>query len=205
MRLLDTRFAGVARGVGTARILGRVHSAQIKIANLHLPCAFTVMEGREVDLLFGLDMLKAHQACIDLAKNALIIQGQEVPFLPEHKLPDKARDPTMPVGEPGSALSTRPTTLGGAPALPGPARSGGGSGSGSGSGGPVFPGSGNTLGRAAMSSNPPQPREGTRPSRSTYPESDISTLMGLGVTREAAINALNAADGNMDVAASFLF
>jgi len=89
-RLIDTRFAGTARGVGTARILGRVHVAQLRLADLHLPCSFTIMEGCDVDLILGLDVLKKHKACIDLDKYVLRIQTREVRFLSEHELPGGA-------------------------------------------------------------------------------------------------------------------
>lgn len=125
MRLIDKRFAGVAQGVGTANILGRIHSAQIRLGDLFLPVAFSVLEGQSVDLLFGLDMLKRHQACIDLSTNTLRIGHCEIPFLSEHQLPDKAQKrgegasavaPSNPVAStsaPSSASNTTQTAAAG--------------------------------------------------------------------------------------------
>lgn len=186
MRLVDKRFSGIARGVGTARILGRVHSAQLKLADVFLPCSFTIMEGRDVDLLLGLDMLKAHQACIDLEKNVLRIQGREVRFLAEHELPDKARMMDAGVPEPHAASP-----------VPGPSTSGSRSPQ-------PFPGAGSTLGSAPASVATPS-RDLSRTNSSRHSEEAIATLISLGATREVAISTLDAAGGNLDVAASLLF
>lgn len=56
-------------------------------------------QGKGVDLLFGLDMLKRYQACIDLSKNALVIQGRDIRFLSEHELPKGAFDEELEVDE----------------------------------------------------------------------------------------------------------
>ncbi|KAG2156404.1 hypothetical protein DEU56DRAFT_234084 [Suillus clintonianus] len=138
-------------------------------------------------------MLKAHQACIDLEKSVLRIQGREVSFLSEHELPEKARMIDSGVEDPSASTS------GSSSNAPQPARtSAGGS---TGNRGSSFPGGGSTLGSA------PAPRAPTRlaAAQSRHPESAIELIMGLGVSREVAISMLDAAGGNVDAAASLLF
>lgn len=103
MRLLDRRFAGQAVGVGSAKILGKIHLAALKLGSSYFNCAITVLEdnkaekdrGGGVDFLFGLDMLKRHQCCIDLKAKVLRLEGasgaESVPFLSENEVPEHAR------------------------------------------------------------------------------------------------------------------
>lgn len=86
LHLLDERFAGTAVGVGTGKILGRIHIAQVQIADHHFPCTITVMDSEQglgdknMDFLLGLDMLKRHRCNIDLARNVLVFRVGENTF-----------------------------------------------------------------------------------------------------------------------------
>lgn len=91
--LIDTRFRGEARGVGSAKILGKIHIVQMELGNGEFyPVSITVLEGGDVEFLLGLDMLKRHRAVINLADNTLQFEGSTaVPFLSEKDLPAHAR------------------------------------------------------------------------------------------------------------------
>eukprot|EP00557_Chaetoceros_sp_GSL56_P000505 CAMPEP_0176488624 /NCGR_PEP_ID=MMETSP0200_2-20121128/6816_1 /TAXON_ID=947934 /ORGANISM="Chaetoceros sp., Strain GSL56" /LENGTH=513 /DNA_ID=CAMNT_0017885635 /DNA_START=62 /DNA_END=1603 /DNA_ORIENTATION=+ len=98
LHLLDTRFSGVAIGVGTGKILGRVHIAEVKVKGLDtiFPCTITVMDeslgNKNMDFLLGLDMLKRHRCNINLDRNVLEFRVgmtgriMETPFLHEKDL-----------------------------------------------------------------------------------------------------------------------
>lgn len=182
MRLIDTRYAGIARGVGTAKILGRVHSADMQLGNMSLPCSFMVMEGKTVDLLLGLDMLKRYQVSIDLKKNKLVFPNEEIDFLPESEIPvameeKRADEPTIP-GPDGTVIGTES--------------------------GVVRPSVSTTSAPAASGSSAPQqsaPAEGS----SKYPKESIAHLVNLGFSEREAIAALDATDGNLEYAAGLLF
>jgi len=95
--LVDTRYAGEARGVGTAKILGRIHIVKMQLGSSFYPVSITVLEKSDVEFLFGLDTLRRYNCIIDLGKNVLrvsngleannIPQFEEVPFLSDSEIP----------------------------------------------------------------------------------------------------------------------
>ena len=210
LRLADKRFSGMAIGVGTAKVLGRVHSAMIKIGTLFLACSFTILEGKDVDLLLGLDMLKKHQACIDLEKNKLIIQGTEVEFLGEADIPKRSEvykeelDIEGPAGSRTSAISGTIRQSGdpGTSAYP-PAVTQSSLSERQPATGTVQQHQSTTTQTGHSASGR---RQGTRSTitQSQFPKEDVEQLMGMGYGHDEVVQALEMAGGNVEMAAGLL-
>lgn len=184
-KMIDKRFIGEARGVGTGKIIGKIHQAQVKIETQYIPCSFTVLD-TDIDVLIGLDMLKRHLACVDLKDNVLKIADVETKFLSEAEIPKSFQEelpgPTSvasssnkPAAPTKTSSSLQPQP-GAVPAL--------------------------------------APKTGVRPTatgRTTagvtrmFPENTIKQLMDLGFSRDAVVKALKQTNGNAEFAASLLF
>lgn len=188
---IDKRFIGEARGVGIGKIIGRIHQAQIKIETRFIPTGFVVLD-TQLDLLIGLDMLKRHQACIDLEKNVLRIAGVETPFLSEAEIPkDFENEVTRQVAQDVSnntpaksipSLKTSPTGI--------ESKQNNNS---------------NTLPNTSSIANQNNVISNAAPKTQNFPEVTIKQLMDLGFSRAEVIKALTATGGNPDYAAAYLF
>ena len=221
-RLVDERFGGIAKGVGTAKIIGRVHSVEVQIGQYAAYCSLTVMEGKDVDLLLGLDMLRKHQMCIDLRHNCLTVQDDKIPFLPESEIP-KMSDETLDnepkiEGPGGTQIGARTGTverLDQEATATGPGQN---SDNGDGAGRRKInihpPGSKNNIHtnpNAASSTSTPPPRSESPPS-STFgfgqpqriTKESIQKITDLGFTREEAIAALQQVNGDVELAIGLL-
>ena len=87
MDKIDSRFRGVAAGVGAARIVGRVHMATLRFgSSTAVDVSLTVLEqSHGPELLLGLDLMRKYQAVVDLGRNAMLIGGKAIPFVEEDK------------------------------------------------------------------------------------------------------------------------
>lgn len=63
LRFLDERFAGMAKGVGVSKILGKIHSAPLRLGNTHFDCSFTVLENEGI-ILFKIICIHCHRYAI---------------------------------------------------------------------------------------------------------------------------------------------
>jgi DNA damage-inducible protein 1 len=80
-QLLDTRFKGVAKGVGTAGIVGKVHLTEVVVGHQTFAMSITVMADQtQIDFILGLDVIRKYQCVIDMTQNCMIIGGEKVAF-----------------------------------------------------------------------------------------------------------------------------
>ncbi|KAF6153874.1 hypothetical protein GIB67_001107 [Kingdonia uniflora] len=176
LRLLDERYKGVAHGVGTSEILGRIHVAPIKIGNVFYHCSFVVLDAPNMEFLFGLDMLRKHQCIIDLKDNVLRVGGGEVsvPFLQEKDIPSSYLDEERFSKKDSPSVSGTTGTTERSVSLPIGGQSSETVRSGSSTQGPGY-------------------------------EAKITKLVELGFGRDAVIQALMLFNGNEEQAAGYLF
>ena len=190
--LIDERYAGQARGVGTGRILGRIHMAQMKFGNSFYPFSITILEKSDVGFLFGLDMQKRHRCCIDLSQNHLrmeTVNGIEVvPFLNEAEIEERRRGQgegkyvemdESPVDTSNSKDTTNTNTNTNTSS------------------------NNNSINNNTNSSN--NAPNITVPNTEVDRETVIRNLMALGFNQQQAIMALNQANGDAELAAQILF
>eukprot|EP00470_Lotharella_oceanica_P014625 CAMPEP_0170182292 /NCGR_PEP_ID=MMETSP0040_2-20121228/27456_1 /TAXON_ID=641309 /ORGANISM="Lotharella oceanica, Strain CCMP622" /LENGTH=399 /DNA_ID=CAMNT_0010427655 /DNA_START=13 /DNA_END=1212 /DNA_ORIENTATION=+ len=178
--LIDKRWQGMAKGVGTAKILGRIHAAPIQIGKAFLTMSITILESQDMQFLFGLDQLRRHQGIIDLKENCLRIQGQVVPFLSEKDIPKSERDAKV---EPSKKKSSSDKK--------------------------IAPNAKKQKMEATSSSKPSASSSTQAASSSSAPavgnDQAIVTLMGMGFSDAKAREALAVCGGNVEMAASYLF
>jgi hypothetical protein len=84
--LIDKTFSGVAKGVGSAKILGNIFNVKAKINQSNFNLNFRVIETDEQLILLGLDFLLSKCDSIDLKKKLIIVNNTPIKFLNEMEI-----------------------------------------------------------------------------------------------------------------------
>lgn len=81
--LIDTDYQGQAVGVGTSKIIGVIHCAQIKIQDKFIMAKISVIENISIGFILGLDNMRSHRCTIELSTNSLLFNdaGINIKFL----------------------------------------------------------------------------------------------------------------------------
>lgn len=88
---IDTRYAGRAIGVGSTRMLGRIHICLMQCGKISLPMNFAVLDS-VCDTLIGMSALSMYRATIDLSSFSMTLGGAKIPLLTSQEIEEYHRE-----------------------------------------------------------------------------------------------------------------
>lgn len=89
-KILDKHFSGVLKGVGEAKMLGRIHYVEIVLECGIYPCSFTVCSNNDLPAILGIDMMYNLGISLDFKKKKINFDnGCSVDFISRSHLSSK--------------------------------------------------------------------------------------------------------------------
>ena len=79
--LIDHSYDGVVVGLGTKKIIGKIHYLDIQLENFNLPCRFTIIDDDDIKIILGLNSMLSLGCIIDLKNKKMVFNDYEVKFL----------------------------------------------------------------------------------------------------------------------------
>jgi DNA damage-inducible protein 1 len=73
--LIDEKYNGELKGVGSDKIMGRIHYLELQLPCGVYPCGFTVCKNDEMIPLLGIDMMRNLGLTLDFSKNKMSFEG----------------------------------------------------------------------------------------------------------------------------------
>jgi DNA damage-inducible protein 1 len=79
--LIDHSYDGVVVGLGTKKIIGKIHYLELQLENFNLPCRFTIIDDDDIKIILGLNSMLSLGCIIDLKNKKMVFNDYEVKFL----------------------------------------------------------------------------------------------------------------------------
>ena len=78
--ILDQRIAGQLKGVGSDRVMGKIHYLEVQLPCGIIPCSFTVCENNNIDPILGIDMMQQMGLLLDFKTRTIKIGDYSIPM-----------------------------------------------------------------------------------------------------------------------------
>ena len=73
--LLDQRVAGELKGVGSDRVMGKIHYLEVELPCGVIPCSFTICENSDLVPILGIDMMQQMGLLLDFKNRKIKINN----------------------------------------------------------------------------------------------------------------------------------